>query len=57
MHPMFVKLFMEADEDDALAYEQEKRQRSRRAKRHQARVATRGAVRAPVVQRRVNVIG
>ena len=40
MHPMFVELFIETEADD-LAYEEEKRRRSRRAKRSQSRVLTR----------------
>lgn len=45
MHPMFVKLFIETDADDLLAYEEERRHRSRRARRTQSRVLTRVAVR------------
>ena len=41
MHPMFAELFIETDADDLLAYEDEKRRRSRRAKRSQSRVLTR----------------
>jgi len=40
MHPMFVELFIETEADD-LAYEEEKRRRSRRAKQSQSRMATR----------------
>jgi hypothetical protein len=32
MHPMFAQLFLETDEDE-LAYEEEQRRRSRRARR------------------------
>jgi len=42
MHPMFVELFIETDADDLLAYEEEKRRRSRRAKQRQSRMVTRG---------------
>jgi hypothetical protein len=48
MHPMFVELFMETDADE-LAYEEDKRRRSRRAKRAQSRTLTRAAV--PVTTR------
>jgi hypothetical protein len=41
MHPMFVKLFIETDEDDLLAYEEDRRRRSRRARR-QTLVGTTG---------------
>ena len=41
MHPMFVKLFIETDADDLLAYEEDKRRRARRAGRNQSRVVTR----------------
>ncbi len=43
MHPMFVKLFLEASEDDLLAEEDRRRaaSRSRRAARRQPRQATR----------------
>ena len=34
MHPMFVKLFIEADADDLLAEEEAKRRRARRSQRH-----------------------
>lgn len=37
MHPMFVKLFLEPDDDDQLA-EERKRRSASRAKRLQARV-------------------
>jgi hypothetical protein len=41
MHPMFAQLFLETDEDE-LAYEEDKRRRSRRTRR-QALVKTSGA--------------
>lgn len=41
MHPMFVKLFIETEADDPLACEEDKRRRSRRVRRGQARTATR----------------
>ena len=41
MHPMFVELFIETDADDLLAREEDKRRRSRRAKRSQSRMVTR----------------
>ena len=37
MHPMFVKLFLEADADDLLAGEEERRQRATRARRSRSR--------------------
>ena len=40
MHPMFVELFIETDADE-LAYEEDKRRRSRRGKRAQARAIPR----------------
>jgi hypothetical protein len=41
MHPMFIRLFMEADADDLAADEQDKQRRARRAKRGKpARVMT-----------------
>jgi hypothetical protein len=33
MHPMFRQLFLETDEDDLLAYEEDRRRRSRRPSR------------------------
>ena len=45
MHPMFRQLFLETDEDDLLAYEEDRRRRSRRARRQT--LATR---RAPAQQ-------
>jgi hypothetical protein len=41
MHPMFVELFIQTDADDLLAYEEEKRRRSRRARQSQSRMVTR----------------
>ncbi len=41
MHPMFVKLFIETDEDDLLTYEEEKRRRSRRVRHTPSRTVTR----------------
>ena len=49
MHPMFVELFMETDADE-LTYEEDKRRRSRRAKRAQSRTLTNAAV--PVTRAR-----
>lgn len=43
MHPMFVELFIETDADE-LAYEEDKRRRSRRTRRAQSRTLTRAAV-------------
>jgi hypothetical protein len=45
MHPMFVKLFLEADADDLLAEEEDKRRASNRSRRIRSRVATKTAVR------------
>ena len=45
MHPMFVKLFIEADADDLLAEEEVKRRRARRPQRHRPAVAVRAASR------------
>jgi hypothetical protein len=44
MHPMFVKLFIETDADDPLACDEDKRRRSRRVRRGQARMVTRTTV-------------
>ena len=44
MHPMFVELYLKADDDDLLAYEEGKRRQSRRARRGQARTLTRTTV-------------
>jgi hypothetical protein len=41
MHPMFVELFIETEADDLLAYEEEKRRRSRRVKHSQSRMVMR----------------
>jgi len=38
MHPMFVKLFLEADADDPLAEEEDKRHRANRARRTRSRM-------------------
>jgi hypothetical protein len=43
MHPMFVKLFIEADADDLLAEEEVKRRRARRSVRNRPAVAVRAA--------------
>lgn len=45
MHPMFVKLFLETDADDLLAYEEETRRRARRARQAQSRTATKAPAR------------
>ena len=37
MHPMFVKLFLEADADDLLAEEEDKRHRANRARHTRSR--------------------
>jgi hypothetical protein len=42
MHPMFVKLFLEADPDDLLA-EEDKRHRANRARRTRSRMVIRVA--------------
>ena len=46
MHPMFVKLYLEADADDLLAEEQEKHRSARLARRNQSRMAVRVTARA-----------
>lgn len=46
MHPMFVKLYLEADADDLLAEEQEKRRSARLARRNRSRMAVRVTARA-----------
>ena len=46
MHPMFVKLFIETDADDLLAYEEDKRRRARRVSNNKSRIVTRIAVRS-----------
>jgi hypothetical protein len=48
MHPMFVKLFLQASEDDPLAEEQDRRRAANRTRRTRSRVATRVAVRGQV---------
>jgi hypothetical protein len=45
MHPMFVKLFLQASDDDLLAEEQDRRRAANRTRRTRSRVATRVAVR------------
>jgi hypothetical protein len=45
MHPMFVKLYLEADADDLLADERDKRRRANRARRQRTRTAVRAALR------------
>jgi len=42
MHPMFVKLFLEADADDLLA-EEDKRRHANRARRTRSRMVIRAA--------------
>jgi hypothetical protein len=41
MHPMFVKLFLQASDDDLLAEEEDRRRAANRARRARTRVATR----------------
>jgi len=41
MHPMFVKLFLENDADDALAEEEDRRRAANRARRARSRQVTR----------------
>ena len=41
MHPMFVKLYLEADADDLLADEQNKRRRANRGRRLRAQTVVR----------------
>ncbi len=43
MHPTFVKLFIEADADDLLAEEEDRRRRSRPSRRKQPAMAVRAA--------------
>lgn len=43
MHPMFVKLFLEADTDDLLAEEEDKRHRANRARLTRSRKVIRVA--------------
>jgi len=45
MHPMFVKLFIDADAEDLLAEEEARRRRAGRSRRDRAAVAVRGASR------------
>ena len=45
MHPMFVKLYLEADADDLLADERDKRRRANRARRLRAQAVVRVAPR------------
>ena len=45
MHPMFVKLFLEADADDLLADEEERRQRATRARNTRSRMTLRVSTR------------
>ena len=44
MHPMFVKLFIETDDDDLL-YEQGRRRRARRSRRARSAMVVRPAAR------------
>jgi hypothetical protein len=41
MHPMFVKLFLEADADDPLAEEEERRRHASRARHSRSRMTVR----------------
>jgi hypothetical protein len=41
MHPMFVKLFLEADPDDQLADEEQRRRRANLARRSRSRLTVR----------------
>jgi hypothetical protein len=43
MHPMFVKLFLEADADELLTEEEDKRRRGNRARRTRSRMIIRVA--------------
>jgi hypothetical protein len=45
MHPLFVKLFLEADADDLVAEEEDKRRASNRSRRRRSRVAAKTTVR------------
>jgi len=45
MHPMFVKLYLEADADDLLADERDRRRRANRARRLATRTSVRVAAR------------
>jgi hypothetical protein len=46
MHPMFVKLFLEADADDLLADEEEQRRRASLARHNRSRMTVRVTARA-----------
>jgi hypothetical protein len=46
MHPTFVKLFLEADADDLLAEEEERRRHASRARRNRSRMTVRATARA-----------
>jgi hypothetical protein len=46
MHPMFVKLFLEADADDPLAEEEERRRHASRARHNRSRMTVRVTARA-----------
>lgn len=46
MHPMFVKLYLEAEADDLLADEVEKRRSANRARRNRSRTPLRVTARA-----------
>ena len=45
MHPMFVKLFLQADEDDPLAGEEDRRRAANRARRARSRMTATVTVR------------
>jgi len=55
MHPMFVKLFIDTDAGDLLAYQEEQRRRARRARHNRSRTAMK--VTAQDVDRRPDVDG
>jgi hypothetical protein len=46
MHPMFVKLYLEAEPDDLLADEEEERHSAKLARRHRSRLPVRVTTRA-----------
>jgi hypothetical protein len=46
MHPMFVKLYLEAEADDLLADEEEKRRSANRARNNRSRTPLRATARA-----------
>jgi len=46
MHPTFVKLFLEADADDPLAEEEERRRHASRARHNRSRMTVRVTARA-----------